>query len=165
MISWQQFIENLITTKRNIDSSQIQTIYGKANIAVELAKMYNPDLLSQVSVIANLASGAYGIYNTGEDNDQTGDTIHVNVRRILNEKKTDVEAILEIASTIIHEATHDAEYAQTGRSDETGPKRTEENFMNWVKQNWNTIIQKFPEINQASPYFLQKQKSLLPQSL
>lgn len=162
MITWGRFLESLVTTRHNVDSSQIESIYNKAHIAVELVKMYRPELFNQIAVVANLASGAYGIYNSGEDNEEKGDTVHVNVRRIMNEKRTDVEAILEIASTIVHEATHDDEYAAKGQSDEMGPKKAEDQFLAWARQNWQVIIQKFPEINQPSPYFQAKQRSALP---
>lgn len=162
MISWRYFLENIVTTRKNIDYSQIESIYNKAHIAVELVRMYQPELLGQVAIIANLASGAYGVYNSGEDNDQRGDTVHVNVRRIMNEKKTDVEAILEIAATIVHEATHDNEYATTGKSNETGPEQAEKAFLTWVQQNWSNISRQFPEINQPSPFFQRKQTPLFP---
>src|SRR5882672_10828771 len=109
MISWKRFLENIVTTRKNVDYSQIQTVYNKAHIAIDLIKMYQPQIMDNIAVVANLASGAYGVYNSSEDNAQ-GDTVHVNVRRIMNEKKTDIEAVLEIACTIIHETTHEHEY-------------------------------------------------------
>lgn len=142
-------MENIVTTRRNIDSSQIETIYNKAHIAVDLVKLYQPNLLEKISVIANLASGAYGIYNSGE-NAETGDTIHINVRRIMQEKETELEVILEIASTIIHESSHEVEMALKGTSDETYPKQAEDAFINWVKQNWQLIIQRLPELAQMN---------------
>jgi hypothetical protein len=116
---------------------------------VDLVKLYQPNLLEKISVIANLASGAYGIYNSGE-NAETGDTIHINVRRIMQEKETELEVILEIASTIIHESSHEVEMALKGTSDETYPKQAEDAFINWVKQNWQLIIQRLPELAQMN---------------
>lgn len=46
----------------DVDASQIETIYDKAKIAVALVKKYKPELLKNISVIANLPSGAYGVY-------------------------------------------------------------------------------------------------------
>lgn len=155
MISWKQFLENIVTTRSNVDYSQIQTVYDKAHIAIDLIKMYEPQIMDNIAVVANLASGAYGVYNSGEKGQQ-GDTVHVNVRRIMNEKKTDIEAVLEIACTIIHETTHEHEYTSKGKSDETGPKQAEAAFMAWVQENWKSIIERFPELNQPSPYFQQK---------
>jgi len=155
MISWTQFLENIVTTRKDVDYSQIQTVYNKAHIAIDLIKMYEPQIMANIAIVANLASGAYGVYNSSEDNTQ-GDTIHVNVRRIMNEKKTDIEAVLEIACTIIHETTHEYEYGNHGKSDETGPKQAEAAFMAWVQQNWESIMEHFPELNEPSPYFQQK---------
>jgi uncharacterized protein YicC (UPF0701 family) len=57
-MKFKKFFENII----DIDSSQIEVVYDKAKIAVNLVKKYKPDLLKNVSVIANLTSGAYGVY-------------------------------------------------------------------------------------------------------
>lgn len=46
----------------DVDSSQIENFYDKAKIAVALVKKYHPELLEKISVIANLPSGAYGVY-------------------------------------------------------------------------------------------------------
>ncbi|NIQ16988.1 MAG: hypothetical protein GTO02_22175, partial [Candidatus Dadabacteria bacterium] len=138
MTTWREFV-------RAVDERQIDQVYSKAHIAVEIVKMYNPRLLDNIAVIANLASGAYGVYNSAENQKfipkgiednliyygridkkrldtipkktlaqyypqaanqiKESDTIHVNVRRIMQESESDFEAVIQIASTIIHEAT------------------------------------------------------------
>jgi|SRR6516225_6900328 hypothetical protein len=169
------------------DESQIDTLYSKAHIAVEIVRMYQPELLADISTIANLASGAYGVYNSGDNRKvlppemekqlvyygpvgrhnldmipkktlmqyypylhpqqiQDSDTIHVNVRRIMQESDNDLDAILEIASTIVHECTHEKEREATGQTSEAGPVRAEEAFMGWAKQNMNNLLQRFPQL-------------------
>ena len=151
-----------------------------------MVREYKPELLNNVSTIANLASGAYGLYNSGENKkvlptnakfifDQKhidpktidllpksvikqqfpeidekqikeSDTIHVNISRIVKESKTDLDAVLQIASTIVHECTHEMEREETGQTSEVGPQRAEREFMNWAKQNIKRIQDKHPEL-------------------
>jgi len=74
---------------------------------------------------------------------QPSDTIHVNVQRIIKEFGDSPKAIIEIASTIVHEATHELEREFYGKTDENGPKKAEQDFINWVKQNWGALSRKF----------------------
>jgi len=74
---------------------------------------------------------------------QPSDTIHVNVQKIIKEFGDSPKAIIEIASTIVHEATHELEREFYGKTDETGPKKAEQDFMSWVKQSWGTLSRKF----------------------
>jgi hypothetical protein len=53
---------------------------------------------------------------------------------------------LEIASTIVHECTHELERQKTGTTSEIGPVKAEGLFMQWVKRNWKTIITRIPQI-------------------
>jgi hypothetical protein len=139
------------------------------------------NLLNNISVIANLASGAYGVYNSGEnkkiippqlqqsliyygkvtpqnlnnipketikryypqiqdDQIRNTDTIHVNIRRILNELPNDEDRIMEIASTVLHEAVHAYEIEATGVTSEIGPLKTEANFRQWMKGPGKAIL-------------------------
>lgn len=174
---------------QKLNQQQIDAIYDKAHIAVEIAQQYakerQPDLLANVTTIANLASGAYGLYNTAENQKnlppdverwlvyrgvkkedisklpfiilqkwgvnpkqvQIGDTIHVNVRKILSQSKNNLDAILQISSTILHEATHEREQELTGQSSERGPKEREHDFMMWAQQNMQKILKSYPEIS------------------
>jgi hypothetical protein len=169
-----------------VDEAEIDRLYDKAHISVELVREYKPELLNNVSTIANLASGAYGLYNSGENKkvlptnakfifDQKhidpktidllpksvikqqfpeidekrikeSDTIHVNINRIVKESKTDLDAVLQIAATIVHECTHEMEREETGQTSEVGPQRAEREFMNWAKQNMKRIQDKHPEL-------------------
>lgn len=180
MRTWKEFLE--VTDERQLDQ-----LYSKAHIATQIVGMYSPRILDNISVIANLASGAYGVYNSGENqkilpkdvetnliyygrvNKRTldnipkktlmqyypnipqtaireSDTIHVNVRRIMQEKGSDFEAIMEIAATIIHEATHEMERETTGTTSEVGPVAAEHKFMQWAIQNKNMLMSRFQEL-------------------
>lgn len=182
MGSFKEFLQG-----PNIDESQIDSVYNKAHIAVQLARAYDQmadrrDLLNNISVIANLASGAYGVYNSGEnkkvippqlqqaliyygkvtpqnihnipratikqyypqiqDNQiKSTDTIHVNIRRILNEFPNDEDRIKEIASTVLHEATHEWERENYGKTSEVGPLKTEAAFKNWMQGAGKQVLQ------------------------
>ena len=151
MLTWIEFVHKA-------DERQIDQLYSKAHIAVEIVNLYNPRILDNISVIANLASGAYGVYKSGENQKilpknleanliyygrvdrknlnnipkktlvqyypqvaneiREADTVHVNVRRIMQESGSDFEAIMEIASTVIHEATHEIERETMGTTSE-----------------------------------------------
>lgn len=74
------------------------------------------------------------------------DIIHVNVQKIVSELGDSKEAIIQIASTIIHEATHEREYRLTGKTSEVGPQKAEQVFNSWVAKNWNRILSSIPEL-------------------
>jgi hypothetical protein len=68
MITFKEFL----AAQPNINESGIDSLYNKAHIAVELARDYvqrsgNKELLNNIAVIANLSSGAYGVYNSAEN--------------------------------------------------------------------------------------------------
>lgn len=67
------------------------------------------------------------------------DTIEINVSRILKELGNTKRAVIEIASTIVHEATHENELQTKGSTSEIGPKAAEIQFMNWIKANKATV--------------------------
>ena len=180
-----RFREWLNLKDTSVNEQDIDTIYDHCKISVQLVRMYRPELLRNVSTIADLASGAYGLYNSGENQQtvdpsleqrliywgkiqkdkvkqlprkiirqyfpqmdtrqiQVQDTIRVNVRRILSQARNDLEAVLQIASTIIHESMHELEHEQKGMTYEGGPQAEEQKFMAWAKQNMNQILQKYP---------------------
>lgn len=157
--------------QQQVDDSAITKIYDKARISVDLVKRYRPDLLKGIAVIANLASGAYGIYTHYQlQNQQSrpitygdqspditslspelvrkmhpdidtsdlkkGDVVRVNVQRILHDPKvkSEIEAIMHIAATIVHELTHHKEVQQTGQTSETGPEKAQAEFINLLSR-------------------------------
>jgi len=203
-INFKKFLEqtyqpspNTIGTE-DVDESQIDSIYDKTKIAVQIVRAYDQTrpngrkLLLNVSTIANLASGAYGLYNSGENKEilsqvatnkirmkfgddfirrhgadsmplsvlkkyfpdlvpndvKPSDIIHVNVSRIIREKGDNLSAILEIASTIVHEATHELEMSNYGKTSEVGPVNAEKEFSHWFLSNFNSLRAKIPALNQ-----------------
>lgn len=74
--------------------------------------------------------------------------IHVNVPHIVNTMKTrgltgeelEKAIIREIASTIVHESTHQLERTWMGATDENGPKEAEKRFVNWLERNPNLLM-------------------------
>lgn len=210
MITFKEFL----AAQPNIDESGIDSLYNKAHIAVELAREYvqrsgNKDLLKNIAIIANLSSGAYGVYNSAEnkkalpksleqsliyygrinkqnlhsipkktikqyypqvpdDQIKSSDTIHVNIRRILNELPDDTQRIIEISSTILHEAQHEWERDNLGWTDERGPVKLESEFKNWIynkdgKNVLNQLINKNRGLFQSSqPSMAQLRSPQLP---
>lgn len=87
---------------------------------------------------------------------QESDTIHVNIRRIISEIKDDLHRIIEIASTIIHEATHVEDFQARTKAklnmhddpqSETHAKDNERKFQLWVSQNLKSLLTRIPELN------------------
>lgn len=87
---------------------------------------------------------------------QEADTVHVNVRRIVSEISDDLHRIIEIASTIIHEATHVEDFqgktkAKLNMHDdpqsEQHAQQNEKLFQNWVKTNFKSLVTRIPELN------------------
>jgi hypothetical protein len=194
MLNFKKWIENTTLGTENVDESQIDRIYDKAKISVKLVQLYgretNQKILNNISTVANLASGAYGLYNSkynkkvinqnamnkirfkfGDDiiknnkinnvpeavikkyipdiadNEvQQSDVIYVNVSRIISEFGDTGRAVLEIASTIVHEATHEKEREEKGSTNEVGPVMAEKKFLNWFKSNQNRLLTLFPQI-------------------
>jgi len=78
------------------------------------------------------------------------DVIHVNVSEILSQFGDTKEAIIEMAGTIIHECTHDAEFREKGKTSESGPVQAKKAFKVWADPagpNWKTIIATIPQLN------------------
>lgn len=184
--------------------SRIDQLYDKAKYAIKIAQMYvktlsgpERDLLKNISTVAPLNSGVYGLYNSAENRAVIGpaaanairfkfgkdtikqqanlqklpatvisqylpevdpkqitpsDVIHVNVAKFVRELGDSPETVLQIASTIIHEATHELEYRTKGKTDDIrgegvpGPKNAEKRFMSWARQNWSSIVSQIPQL-------------------
>lgn len=196
-------MEALNTLGTDEVDSGIDRIYDKAKYAIKLVQAYvrslsgpERDLLKNISTVAPLNSGVYGLYNSSENKAVIGpiaanrirfkfgadavrqqanlqrlpasvisqylpevdprqiapsDVIHVNVQKIVRELGDTPASVLEIASTIVHEATHEMEYRSTGRTSEVGPKNAERKFMSWAKSNWNSFASRVPELARLGP--------------
>jgi hypothetical protein len=186
-------------------ASQIDGLYDKAKYAVKLVQDYvktlegqERDLLKNISTVAPLNSGVYGLYNSSENKAVLGpgvankirfkfgadamrqqtnlqklpasvisqylpevdprqivpsDVIHVNVGKIVRELGDSAAAVMEIASTIVHEATHEMDYRTTGKAGETSARNAETRFMIWAKANWHSFASRIPALARlASTY-------------
>lgn len=192
------FIEWLQSTlgTEYVDETQIDALYDKAKYSVRLVQLYDQSLpidqrlLLNISTIATLNAGVYGMYTSSEDRKVIGtnliskirmkfgdeilqsqkinniptaiikkyipdidtkqikssDVIHVNVQKHLQKHGDSLEAVLEIASTIVHECTHELERQTTGTTSESGPVQAERRFMDWVNRNWKTIVSRIPQL-------------------
>ncbi len=181
MVFFKEFIQQT-------DERQLDMVYQKARIAVDMVRMYNPKLLENIATIADLPSGAYGVYNSGENKKilpqetekaligwgrvgrhnldmlplkmiqqyypqipissvRRSNTIRVNVRRILSEFPDDANRIIQIASTIVHEATHEMEHETLGQTTDVSAYAAEKQFMEWLQKNWQSLTQKYPELS------------------
>jgi hypothetical protein len=198
-MKFKKWLEQSTIGTEDVNSSQVESIYGKVKQSIDLVKMYDRqtrlNLLVNISTIANLASGsAYGVFMSAENRKAIGpdvakniqvvypndpslaqkiqklskhtllqylvkhdpsidpkkiipsDVIHVDVKKHLQKYGDSPAAIIEIASTIVHEATHVKQYEDEGHT-EDGPgtevEQAEASFKNWVKQNWQSIANRF----------------------
>lgn len=193
MIEFRKWIsESVVGTEKVYN--QIDHLYDKAKYAIKLVQLYSnatgQKLLHNISTVAPLNSGVYGLYNSSENKKVIGpqaankikfkfgqdllasqkmqklpqyiikqylpdvderqiapsDVIHVNVARIVRELGDSMEAVIEIASTIVHEATHEIEFQSTGKTDERGPKTAEEQFKKWTSANQSLIASRIPQL-------------------
>lgn len=205
MLEFKKWLENIIGTD-NVES-RIDHLYDKAKFSIKIVQLFDKEqwpkvsqmifgkriqsgLLKNISTIAPLNSGVYGLYNSKENKKIIGpqaankikfkfgsnliqqnniqklpnqvikqhipdidenqlkasDIVHVNVQKIVKELGDSREAIIEIASTIIHEAVHSLEFQNTGKSDETKTKAVELFFKSWIDQNWPRITNSIPQL-------------------
>ena len=85
----------------------------------------------------------------GPNDIQQSDVIHVDVKNILRRYGDTPEAIIQIASTIVHECTHEIERELTGSTKDgpgTAVEIAEAKFRKWVETNKKSISQRIPQI-------------------
>lgn len=205
-ISFKAWLEAITLGTEEVDEKQIDSAYQNAKYAVQLVKLYDSKLpldqklLTNVSTIATLSQGVFGLYNSKENKEVISNqlslkpeqinklkmifgqdvigkenidglprdvikglslnvikkyipdinpkafipssVIHVNVKTHLQKHKDEAMAVLEMASTIVHEATHELDFERTNSSPESSAVAAENKFKNWAKNNWNEITQK-----------------------
>jgi hypothetical protein len=118
----------------------IEPYDGMVNDAVNIVNKSNPELLKNVSDIRiNLSKGVIGEFQTDKPN-----TIWINIGKLESDVRAQMagqpeetikkEIVNQIASTIVHEATHKTEFAQTGQSTESKPEQAEEQFKQQISQ-------------------------------
>ena len=92
------------------------------------------------------------------------DTIHVNVLNIydtfnkaqksgkMSPEEAQINIIREIASTIVHESTHDADKRLHGKTSEIRPLEAEKKFNNWFDQNLASLKTKYLELTKLDQH-------------
>jgi len=196
-LEWIMRLEQTTLGTEIVDERQIDAAYDKAKYAVKLVQLYDQTLpkdqklLLNISTIATLNKGVYGMYSSAEDKKVIGasalskikmkfgddaiyshkieklpatiikkyipdidmnqikssDVIRINVHQHLQKHGDSLECVLELASTIVHECTHELERQKTGTTSEVGPVHAEKVFMDWVRKNWKTITSKIPQLS------------------
>lgn len=192
-IKKKYFEQNTVGTEL-VDETQIDSAYQKSKYAVKLVQLYDQmtgqKLLTNISTIATLNQGVYGLYNSAENKKVIGpnvsnkvrmifgdeviqsnkldkipnaiikqyipdvdlnkikpsDVIRINIQKHMAAHGDTLETVLEIASTIVHECTHELELQTTGRTSEVGPVAASQRFLDWTKKNWNTIVGRIPDL-------------------
>lgn len=189
-MSFKTFADFMEFSKQ-IDESRIDRLYKKAHVAVQIVQKYDDEyykpkykisLFENVSTIAELGSGVYGVYIPRENKKilssmaqqkliyrgrlnkqnidlipkmtllksfpdirpeevQETDTIHINVMRIMKESGSDLEAIREMCSTIVHESTH-----ALGFKDEPHAYAAEGEFTRWFDGKVNALMVQFKDL-------------------
>lgn len=77
---------------------------------------------------------------------QPSDVIRIDVNKHVQRFGDSPAAIIEIASTIVHEATHVIEFEETGQTKDgpgTAVEMAEAKFKEWVKRNWPLVSRTF----------------------
>jgi len=78
MTTFKQWLEQTTIGTEEVDSSQIERIYDKAKISVELVQKYDQTLpqdeklLLRINTILPLSSGVYGLYMSSENKNVIG---------------------------------------------------------------------------------------------
>jgi hypothetical protein len=128
-------------------SRENKKVVGK-QVLDKLRLLFPKDMMlnQKIQTLPNAVIKQY-IPDLDEKQLQPSDTIRVNVKKIVSQLGDTKEAVLEIASTIVHEATHEIELHTTGKTNEIGPKNAENKFIQWANQNWNMLKTRIPELS------------------
>lgn len=121
----------------------------KDGIKFELSPKLTPEEMKQQELLKNLSYDVIRQRFPEVDPNKLHDSaiIHVNVPAIMNTLKQsglsgtelDKAIIREIASTIVHESTHQLERAWLGKTDESTPRQAEKRFVSWLERNPNLL--------------------------
>jgi hypothetical protein len=127
-------------------SSENKKVLGR-DVINKMRLMFPKDVMlnQKLQTLPNFIIKKY-IPDIDERQIQPSDTIHVNITKTVSELGDSVESIIEIASTIVHEATHELELQYYGKTDETGPQAEERKFVAWAVKNWVTISKRIPAL-------------------
>jgi hypothetical protein len=136
-------------------SSENKRVVGK-DVLSKMRLIFPKDFMlnQKLQTLPNAVLRKY-IPDVDEKQIQPSDTIHVNINKIVRELGDSIEAIFQIASTIVHEATHELELQYYGKTGETGPQAAETAFARWVVASWGSIVRRIPELR---PYNIQNSR-------
>lgn len=127
-------------------SSENKKVIGQ-NVLNKMRLIFPKDMMlsQKLQTLPNAVIKKY-VPDVDERQIQASDTIHVNINKIVAQFGDSINSIIEIASTIVHEATHELELQYYGKTDETGPRRAELEFANWIKSSWGTVVSRIPQL-------------------
>mgnify|MGYP003335546455 CR=1 FL=1 len=143
-------ISTIATINSNVyglyNSAENKKVIGP-NVVNKIRMKFGDDVLqnNQLNHIPNIVIKKY-LPEIDLNQIKPSDTIHINIAKHLATHGDSLEAVLEIASSIIHEATHELELQTFGKTSEVGPVNAEKKFMMWTHNNWKTIITKIPQL-------------------
>lgn len=144
-----------ISTIAPLSSSGVYGLYNSSENKAVIGRpanrtrfVFGQNLIAQQNNLQRLPVDVIRQYLPDVDPSQIkpSDVIHVNVHDIVSKFGDSMEAVLEIASTIIHEATHDLNYRTTGQSPEKDSDDAETIFMSWAKNNMSAIYSAVPQL-------------------
>jgi hypothetical protein len=154
-----------ITTIAPLNKAGVYGLYNSAENKAVLGKQYNKQKFTftqeELDKMASLPGDVLRQHKIPEEiinSIQPTDTIHINVLNIydtfnkaqktgkMSPEEAQINIIREIASTIVHESTHDAEYHNAGKTSEAGPEAAEQKFSSWFDQNLSSLKSRYPEL-------------------
>jgi len=158
-----------ITTITPLSRTGVYGLYNSSENKAVLGKQYNKQKYTftqeELDRMASLPGDVLRQNRVPEEvinAIQPTDTIHVNVLEIykkfnnmqkagkISPEEAQINIIREIASTIVHESTHDSEHRKTGKTSEAGPEAAEEKFSSWFKSNLNNLKSRYPDLTKVS---------------
>jgi hypothetical protein len=154
-----------ITTIAPISKAGIFGLYNSAENKAIIGKPYNQQKFTfsqeELDKMANLPADVLRQNKIPEEiinSIQPTDTIRINVLNIydtfnkaqkagkMSPEEAQINIIREIASTIVHESTHDKERRKSGKTSEAGPEAAEQKFSSWFDQNLSSLKSRYPEL-------------------
>jgi hypothetical protein len=154
-----------ITTIAPLNKAGVYGLYNSAENKAVLGKQYNKQKFTftqeELDKMASLPGDVLRQHKIPEEiinSIQPTDTIHINVLNIydtfnkaqktgkMSPEEAQINIIREIASTIVHESTHEADKRLHGKTSEIRPLEAEKKFNNWFDQNLASLKIKYLEL-------------------
>lgn len=137
------------------NSAENNAIIGPT-LANRIKFMFGKDAIKSTENLKKLPLSVVRQYVPDLDPKQFAPTsvIHVNVQNIVKRFGDSKDAVIEIASTIVHEATHSWEFrnakvsgSQKPNLTEAGPEKAEADCRKWANDNWESIKRSIPQLS------------------